>query len=150
MILLLLTKYRMWFHESILRSFVPCHFIHSCQIIFGNGFLEFIWKFLNYNMLCKLFIIMKLAFPPPPLIILITRLCLIPLFYKFFKVGNYHFEIAFWRLKEVRLTIDGGWTFVIEVLDDVHYSVDLTHSFVYNSRYDFISIDWTSWWYVIC
>ena len=33
---------------------------------------------------------------------------------------------------------------MIEVLDDVHYSVDLTHSFIYNSGYDFISIDWTS------
>ena len=35
-----------------------------------------------------LFLRMKLAFPPPPLNILLTGLCLIPLFYKLFKVGN--------------------------------------------------------------
>ena len=35
-----------------------------------------------------LFLRMKLTFPPPPLIMLLTGLCLIPLFYKFFKVGN--------------------------------------------------------------
>ena len=53
-------------------------------------------------------LIMKLAFPPPPLNILLTGLCLIPLFYKLFRVGNYHFETAFWWLVVVRLTTDGG------------------------------------------
>ena len=40
-------------------------------------------------------IIMKLASPPPPLIILLTEFCLIPFFYKPFKVGNDRFEIGF-------------------------------------------------------
>ena len=35
-----------------------------------------------------LFLRMKLAFPPPPLNMLLTRLCLIPLFYNIFRVGN--------------------------------------------------------------
>ena len=35
-----------------------------------------------------MFIIMKLAFPPPLLIMLLTELCLIPLFYKLFRVGK--------------------------------------------------------------
>ena len=35
-----------------------------------------------------MFIIMKLAFPPPPIIMLFTELCLIPLFYKHFRVGK--------------------------------------------------------------
>ena len=55
-----------------------------------------------------MFIIMKLAFLPPPLIMLLTGLCLIPLFYKLFRVGNYHFETAFWWLAVVRLIADGG------------------------------------------
>ena len=54
---------------SFMQAFweVLCRIIfnHSCHIIFGNGFVEFIWKFPNYHMLCKLFIIMKLAFPIP-------------------------------------------------------------------------------------
>ena len=58
---------------------------------------------------------MKFVFPPPPLIMLFTKLCLIPLFYKLFRIGNNHFEIAFWRLVVVRLTTDGDWTFVIEI-----------------------------------
>ena len=37
---------------------------------------------------CKMFIILKLTFPPPPLIMLLTGLYLIPLFYKLFRVGN--------------------------------------------------------------
>ena len=78
----------MQFHGSILRCFVPYHYNHYCHIIFGNGFVEIIWKFSNYNMLCKLFIIMKLAFLLPPLIIQLIRLCLIPFFYKFFRLGN--------------------------------------------------------------
>ena len=49
----------------------------------------------------------------------------------------------------VRLTTDGGWTFVMEILDVVHLRVDLTHSFVYYSGCDFISTNGTSWWYVI-
>ena len=65
-------------------------------------------NFPNQNMLCKLFVIMKLAFPHAPLIMLLTGLCLISLFYKLFRVGNNHFEIAFWRLVVVRLTTDGG------------------------------------------
>ena len=40
-------------------------------------------------------IIMKLAFPLPPLIMLLTGLYLIPFFYKLFKVGNNYFETAF-------------------------------------------------------
>ena len=56
----------------------------------------------------KIFIIMKLAFPPPPLIMLLIGLCLVPLFYKLFKVGNFHFETTFWWLALVRLTANGG------------------------------------------
>ena len=37
-------------------------------------------------------LIMKLAFPPPPLNILLTGLCLILLFYKLFKSG----QLSFW------------------------------------------------------
>ena len=50
----------------------------------------------------------KLAFPLPLLIMLLTELCLIPLFYKIFRVGNDHFETAFWWLAVVRLTTDEG------------------------------------------
>ena len=100
-------------------------------------------------MLCKLFIIMKLAFPPPSLIMLLTGLCLIPLFYKNFQSRQQSFKIAFWWLTVVRLTTDGGWTYVMEILDDVHLRVGLTHSFVYYSGCDFIPIDGKSWWYVI-
>ena len=35
-----------------------------------------------------MFIIKKLVFPPPLLIMLLTGLCLIPLFYKLFRVGK--------------------------------------------------------------
>ena len=35
-----------------------------------------------------LFLRMKLAFPPPPLNMLLTGLCLISLFYKIFRVDN--------------------------------------------------------------
>ena len=50
---------------------------------------------------------MKLAFPPTPLIMLLTGLCLIPLFYTF-QSRQQFFEIAFWWLAVVRLTTDGG------------------------------------------
>ena len=94
-------------------------------------------------MLCKLFITIKLAFPLPPLIMLLARLYLIPFFCKFFRVGNNHFETGlFLWLAVVRLTTDGGWTFVMEI--DVHPKVSLTQSFVSNSGYNFISIDETS------
>ena len=53
-------------------------------------------------------IIVKLAFPPPLLIMLLTRLYLIPSFYKLFRVGNNNFETTFWRLAVVRLTTDVG------------------------------------------
>ena len=59
-------------------------------------------------MFCKTLLIMKLAFPPPPLTMLLTGLCLILLLYKFFRVGNYCFETAFWWLTVVRPTVDGG------------------------------------------
>ena len=81
-VLLLLKVYNMQFHGSILRSFMLYHFNHSCHIIIGNAFVEFIWKLPNYNMLCKIFIIMKLAFPLPPLIMLLTGLCFIPFFHQ--------------------------------------------------------------------
>ena len=55
-----------------------------------------------------MFIIMKLAFPPPLLIMLLTGFCLILLFCKLFRVGNYRFEITFWWLAVVRLNADGG------------------------------------------
>jgi len=54
------------------------------MIIIENSFVEFIWKFSNYNMLCKPLIIIKLAFSLPPLIMLFTRLCLIPFFHQTF------------------------------------------------------------------
>ena len=38
---------------------------------------------------------------------------------------------------------------MMEILDDVHYSVDLIHSFVCYSGYDFISTNETSYGYVI-
>ena len=37
----------------------------------------------------------------------------------------------------------------MEILDDVHYSVDLIHSLVCYSGYDFISTNETSYGYVI-
>ena len=37
----------------------------------------------------------------------------------------------------VRLTTDGSWTFVMEILDVVPLRVGLTHSFVYYSGCDF-------------
>ena len=49
----------------------------------------------------------------------------------------------------VRLITDGGWTFVMEILDVVHLRVGLTHSFVYYSGCDFIPTNGTSKWYVI-
>ena len=49
----------------------------------------------------------------------------------------------------VRLTIDGGWTFVMDILDGVHLRLGLTHSFVYYSDYDCILTDGTNCWYVI-
>ena len=56
-----------------------------------------------------MFIIMKLAFPLPPLIMLLARLYLIPFFCKFFRVGNNHFETGlFLWLAVVRLTTDGS------------------------------------------
>ena len=74
-------------------------------------------------MLCKLFIIMKLAFIIPPLIILLPRLCLIPFFYKIFRVGNDRFKIGlFLWLAVVRATTDGGWTFVMEIFRCTSYS----------------------------
>ena len=39
-----------------------------------------------------MFIIMKLVFPPPPLIMLLTGLYLIPLFYKLFQSR----QLSFW------------------------------------------------------
>ena len=51
---------------------------------------------------------MKFTFLPPPLIMLLTGFCLIPLFYELFKVGNNNFETDFWRLAIVRLTTDRG------------------------------------------
>ena len=39
-------------------------------------------------------------------------------------------KTTFWWLTVVRLTIDEGWTFVMEMLDDVHLRIGLTHSFV--------------------
>ena len=38
---------------------------------------------------------------------------------------------------------------MMEILDDVHLRVGLTHSFVYYSGCEFIPTDGTSWWYVI-
>jgi len=38
-------------------------------------------------MYCKMLIIMKFAFLPLPLIMLLIGLCLIPFFYKLFRVG---------------------------------------------------------------
>ena len=40
-------------------------------------------------------IIMKLAFPPPLLIMLLVGLCVILFFYKPFRVGNDYFETSF-------------------------------------------------------
>ena len=60
-------------------------FNHSCHFIKKNGFARFSLKFPNYNMFCKMSIIMKLAFPPPPLIMLLTGICLIQFFYKLFQ-----------------------------------------------------------------
>jgi len=39
---------------------------------------------------------MKLAFPLPLLIMLLTGFCLIPFFYKPFRVGNDRFETSFY------------------------------------------------------
>ena len=49
----------------------------------------------------------------------------------------------------VRLTTDGGWIFVMDILDGVHLRLGLTHSFVYYSGYDCISTDGTNCCYVI-
>ena len=38
---------------------------------------------------------------------------------------------------------------VMGILDGVYLRIGLTHSFVYYSGCDVISIDETSWWYVI-
>ena len=96
-----------------------------------------------------LFLKMKLAFPPTPLNMLLTRFCLIPLFNKLFSVGNNLLRQFFWWLTVIRLTTDGGWTFVIEILDDIHLKIGLTHSFVYYSDCDVIPTNRTNWWYVI-
>ena len=55
-----------------------------------------------------MFIIMKLAFPPPPLNMLLTGLCLIPFLYNLFRVGNSLLRQLFGWLIVVRLTTDGG------------------------------------------
>ena len=49
-------------------------FNHSCHFTNENEFAGFSWKFPNYSMFCKMFIIMKLTFPPSPLIMLLTGL----------------------------------------------------------------------------
>ena len=49
----------------------------------------------------------------------------------------------------VKLTTDGGWTFVMGILDGVHLGVGLTYSFVYYSGCDFIPTNGTSCCYVI-
>ena len=59
------------------------------------------------------------------------------------------FGTAFWWLIVVRLTTEGGWIFVMEILDVVHLNVDLTHSFVYYSGCDFIPTNGTGCCYVI-
>ena len=87
---------------------------------------------------------MKLAFPPLPLNMLLTGLYLIPLFYKLLRVGNNILRQFFWWLTVVRLTTDGGLTFVMKILDVVHIRVGLTHSFVYYSGCDFIPTKGTS------
>ena len=59
------------------------------------------------------------------------------------------FETTFWWLTVVRLTTDRDWTFVMEILNDIHLKIGLTHAFVYYSGCDFIPTNGTSWWYVI-
>ena len=66
-ILLVLTDYSYSFKVFTLRNFV---FHYSIILVI------------------LLFLRLKLAFPPLPLIILLIRLCLVPLFYNFFRVDN--------------------------------------------------------------
>ena len=67
-ILLVLIDYSIQFQGIYFEKLFVSLFNHSCHIIL---------------LLLKI----ELASPPPPLIMLLTGLCLIPLFYKFFRVG---------------------------------------------------------------
>ena len=129
-IILLLIDYCIQFQGIYFEKLCVSSFNHSCYIIL-------------------LLLKMKLVFLLPLLIMLLTGLCLIPLFYKLFRADNNLLRQLFWWLIVVRLTTDGGWTFVMEILDDVHLRIGLTHSFVYYSGCEFIPTDGTSYWYVI-
>ena len=59
------------------------YFYHSCHVVNEIDFAEIKWKFPNYNMFCKMLIIMKHAFSPSPLIMLLIGLQLILLSYSF-------------------------------------------------------------------
>ena len=62
------------------------------QIFFIRNQIEI----LNLAHVYNIFIIMKLAFPSPPLIMIFTGLYLIPFFHtNFSKVSNDHFETVF-------------------------------------------------------
>ena len=71
MLTLYIYIYIMWFHGDHfnLKLWVAL-FNHSYHVIIENDLVVFSYKFPYYNMFCKLFIIMKFAFPPPPLIML--------------------------------------------------------------------------------
>ena len=58
--------------EIFRRSFVLCCFKHFCNAITKIDFLESKLKFPKYNMFCKMLIIIIFAFPPLPLITLLT------------------------------------------------------------------------------
>ena len=95
---------------------------------------------------CKMLIIMKLAFYLPPLIMLLIGLCLISFFYKFFQSWQQLFWDNFLWLVVVRFL----WLEVLmeavllwwRSLDDVHPWVGLTHSFVSNSGDNFYFHCW--------
>ena len=54
-------------------------FNHSCHFTNENEFARFLLKYPKYNMFCKMPIILRLAFPPPPLIMLLIEFYLIPI-----------------------------------------------------------------------
>ena len=54
-------------------------FNHSCHFTNENEFAGFSLKFPKYNMFSKMPIILRLAFPPLPLIMLLIGFYLIPI-----------------------------------------------------------------------
>ena len=131
----------MQFYVIILRSFVLYHFNHSCHIIIGNDFVEFIWKFPNYSMFCNIHL-REICISPPPFIMLLTRLYLIPFFYQTFSEQVTILLRQVFVANSSQTTTDGDWNFKVVILGVIYPKGDLTqtHYFVSNVVMTFILV----------